>query len=251
MRKTKIVATIGPSSESEEMLEKLMNAGLNVARFNMSHGSYEEHLAKIEKVKKLNKKLGKNVGLMLDTKGPEIRLGVFDGDTALLVQGAEFTLTTEEVLGNTEKATVTYKGIVDDVNDDGSYNIQPIGSFYEENNPKTIFNTGVWKGINSVCIFQNLSKGDEVLLLTNSVGNKVNSIIIGVYQQKTKNKFQNVLKTMRYLVENFNTIVKNYNKLINEFDTYKKDTDEKIKNLENNISSLQDRVSSLGGNLIS
>ncbi len=115
MIKTKIVATIGPSSESEAMLEKLMKAGLNVARFNMSHGSHPEHLAKIERVKKLNKKLGKNVGLMLDTKGPEIRLGVFKEEPVLLVQGSEFTLTTKEVEGDTERVSITYKGLVDDV----------------------------------------------------------------------------------------------------------------------------------------
>ena len=115
MRKTRIVATIGPSSESEEMLEKLIKAGLNVARFNMSHGSHEEHLAKINKVKALNEKLGTNVGLMLDTKGPEIRLGEFEQDKALLVQGKQFILTTQEVLGTDEKATVTYKEITKDV----------------------------------------------------------------------------------------------------------------------------------------
>ena len=115
MRKTKIVATIGPSSESEEMLEKLINAGLNVARFNMSHGTYEEHLKKINKIKKLNEKLGTNVGLMLDTKGPEIRLGDFDQDKALLIQDKEFILTTDIVLGTEQKATVTYKQITKDV----------------------------------------------------------------------------------------------------------------------------------------
>jgi len=115
MRKTRIVATIGPSSESEEMLEKLIKAGLNVARFNMSHGTYDEHLAKINKVKALNKKLGTNVGLMLDTKGPEIRLGDFEEDKALLVQDEEFVLTTETVLGTDKKASVTYKEITKDV----------------------------------------------------------------------------------------------------------------------------------------
>ena len=115
MRKTKIVATIGPSSESEEMLENLIKAGVNVARFNMSHGTHEEHLKKINKVKKINNKLGTNVGLMLDTKGPEIRLGDFEGDKALLVEGEEFILTTEEVLGTDEKAHITYKDIAKDV----------------------------------------------------------------------------------------------------------------------------------------
>ena len=115
MRKTKIVATIGPSSEDEKMLEKLIKKGINVARFNMSHGSYEEHLAKINKVKKLNEKLGTNVGMMLDTKGPEIRLGDFEQDQAILVQGTEFTLTTKQVLGTSDMAYVTYETITDDV----------------------------------------------------------------------------------------------------------------------------------------
>jgi len=115
MRKTKIVATIGPSSESEEMLEKLIKAGINVARFNMSHGTHSEHLKKINKIKELNKRLNTNVGLMVDTKGPEIRLGDFEDGKALLVQGEEFILTTDNVLGTDKKATVTYKEITKDV----------------------------------------------------------------------------------------------------------------------------------------
>ena len=115
MRKTRIVATIGPSSESEEMLEKLIKAGMNVARFNMSHGTHEEHLNKIKKIKKINARLGTNVGLMLDTKGPEIRFGDFENDKALLVQGEKFILTTKEVLGTDKKGYVTYEGITNDV----------------------------------------------------------------------------------------------------------------------------------------
>ena len=115
MRKTKIVATIGPSSENEEMLEKLIKAGLNVARFNMSHGTHEEHLEKINKVKALNQKLGTNVGLMLDTKGPEIRLGDFEDNKALLIQGQQFILTTDDIIGTETKAAVTYKDIAKDV----------------------------------------------------------------------------------------------------------------------------------------
>ncbi|MDU0996160.1 MAG: pyruvate kinase, partial [Staphylococcus lugdunensis] len=71
MRKTKIVCTIGPASESEEMLEKLMKAGMNVARLNFSHGSHEEHKARIDTSRKKKKKLGKTIGILLDTKGPE------------------------------------------------------------------------------------------------------------------------------------------------------------------------------------
>lgn len=71
MKKTKIVCTIGPASESEDMLEKLMKAGMNVARLNFSHGSHDEHAARIRSIRKIAKKLEKNIGILLDTKGPE------------------------------------------------------------------------------------------------------------------------------------------------------------------------------------
>ncbi len=158
MIKTKIVATIGPSSESEEMLEKLMKAGLDVARFNMSHGSHPEHLVKIERVRKLNKKLGKNVGLMLDTKGPEIRMGDFEDNQALLVQGSEFILTTKDVLGTTEKASVTYKEIMDDVKvgttillDDGLIELEVI-KIRKDELTCLVKNTGVIKSKKGVNI---------------------------------------------------------------------------------------------------
>ena len=75
MKKTKIVCTIGPASDSEEMLKKLIKAGMNVMRCNFSHGDYEEHTAKMNKLRNVNKELGTNVAIMLDTKGPEIRVG--------------------------------------------------------------------------------------------------------------------------------------------------------------------------------
>jgi len=115
MRKTKIIATIGPASEIPEVFENMIKAGLNVARLNMSHGSYEEHGAKINLIKRINEKLGSNVAIMLDTKGPEIRLGDFDKDTILLIEGKTFTLTTKDIIGTEEIAHVTYKKIVKDV----------------------------------------------------------------------------------------------------------------------------------------
>ena len=158
MRKTKIVATIGPSSESEEMLEKLINAGVNVARFNMSHGTHEEHLAKINKVKWLNEKLGTNVGIMLDTKGPEIRLGDFENDKALLVQGTKFVLTTQDVLGNDERASVTYKEITKDVRegttillDDGLIELR-VNKVKRHDVICTVINTGTIKSKKGVNI---------------------------------------------------------------------------------------------------
>ena len=116
MRKTKIICTIGPASESEERLRELMLAGMNVARFNFSHGSHEEHKAKFDRVIKVSSELKLPVATLLDTKGPEIRLKDIEGGRTELVSGQKFILTTEEVLGNNEKVTITYKGLKDDIN---------------------------------------------------------------------------------------------------------------------------------------
>lgn len=116
MRKTKIICTIGPASESEERLRELMLAGMNVARFNFSHGSHEEHKAKFDRVIKVSSELKLPVATLLDTKGPEIRLKDIEGGKTELVSGQKFILTTEEILGNSEKVTITYKGLKDDIN---------------------------------------------------------------------------------------------------------------------------------------
>ncbi len=115
MRKTKIICTIGPASESEEMLRKLIEAGMNVARFNFSHGTHEEHEAKFRRLVRLRREMGLPVATLLDTKGPEIRLRDFEGGKVILEKGQTFTLTTDEVMGDTEKASVTYKDLPSDV----------------------------------------------------------------------------------------------------------------------------------------
>lgn len=115
MRKTKIICTIGPASESEEKLRELMLAGMNVARFNFSHGTHEEHKKKFDRVIKASNELGIQVATMLDTKGPEIRLRDVEGGKVELVTGQKFILTTEEILGNSEKAAITYKNLKDDI----------------------------------------------------------------------------------------------------------------------------------------
>jgi pyruvate kinase len=120
MRKTKIICTLGPTSESEEMIGKLMKAGMNVARFNFSHGTHEEHRAKFDRVVKLRRELGIPVATLLDTKGPEIRLRDFENGGVELAAGQKFTLTTEEVLGNAERASVSYKGLPGDVREGGT-----------------------------------------------------------------------------------------------------------------------------------
>ncbi len=115
MRKTKIICTIGPSSESEERLRELMLAGMNVARFNFSHGTHEEHKKKFDRVIKVSSELGVQVATMLDTKGPEIRLKDIEGGRTELISGQKFILTTEDILGNSEKVAITYKNLKDDI----------------------------------------------------------------------------------------------------------------------------------------
>ena len=115
MRKTKIVCTIGPASESEEMLEKLMNAGMNVARLNFSHGSHEEHKERIDTIRKVAKKLGKTIGILLDTKGPEIRTHDMKDGLIVLEKGKEVIVSMSQVEGTPEKFSVTYENLINDV----------------------------------------------------------------------------------------------------------------------------------------
>lgn len=115
MRRTKIICTIGPASEGEEKLKDLMLAGMNVARFNFSHGTHEEQRIKYERVVKVREELGLSVATLQDTKGPEIRLRDFEGGKAELVSGQTFTLTTEEILGNKERASISYKNLKNDI----------------------------------------------------------------------------------------------------------------------------------------
>ena len=96
MRRTKIICTIGPSSQDEDMLRKIILAGMNVARFNFSHGDYEEHGLKLERTRKISRELNLPVAVLLDTRGPEIRLRDFAEGKVELKAGQKFTLTTEE-----------------------------------------------------------------------------------------------------------------------------------------------------------
>ena len=122
LRKTKIVGTIGPASESEEMLEKLMKAGLNVTRINFSHGGYEENGQKIENIKNVRKKLNRPVALLLDTKGPEIRTGVLEtgNEKVTIEEGQEFTFVNEDIIGNNTKTSISYKELYKDVSVGGT-----------------------------------------------------------------------------------------------------------------------------------
>ena len=111
MRKTKIICTIGPACSDETTLRKMCLAGMNVARLNFSHGSHQDHLARIQMLKKVRDELGIPLAIMLDTKGPEYRIGCFENGKIELKEGDLFTLTTRDVSGNQEMVSVSYKGL--------------------------------------------------------------------------------------------------------------------------------------------
>ena len=115
-RRTKIICTLGPSTDNEAVMRALIEEGMNVARFNFSHGPHDEQMGRLKMLRKLRKELGKYVAALLDTKGPEIRTGVLkDGKKVLLKEGETITLTNEEIEGDETKVSLTYKGLVDDV----------------------------------------------------------------------------------------------------------------------------------------
>ncbi|MBR3966918.1 MAG: pyruvate kinase [Clostridia bacterium] len=115
MRKTKIVCTIGPACENEKTIEEMCLAGMNVARLNFSHGEHKDHQKKIDIIKKVREKLNMPIAILLDTKGPEYRIGTFDNGKIMLHDGDKFTFTTENIIGNSERVSVSYKGMIDDL----------------------------------------------------------------------------------------------------------------------------------------
>ena len=120
MRRTKIVCTIGPATNSEEMLTRLVRSGMNVARLNFSHGTHEYHKDTLERIKRVRRREGMPVAILLDTKGPEIRVKDFKDGFAELREGAEFTLTTREIEGTEQAVTVTYAGMPAELSEDNS-----------------------------------------------------------------------------------------------------------------------------------
>lgn len=158
MKKTKIICTIGPTTDDREIVKTLMQSGMNAARLNFSHGSHEEHKKRIDMVKEIRAELQKHTAIILDTKGPEIRTHKFSNDTVELKEGTNFTIYCgEEILGDETKCSVTYNNICEDVNEndiilinDGlvALEVQSV----EENKVNTLVkNTGVIgnnKGVN-------------------------------------------------------------------------------------------------------
>lgn len=131
MRKTKIICTLGPATDDEKVLEQLINSGMNVARLNFSHGLHEEHAKRIKTVREYAKKSEKPVAVLLDTKGPEIRIGDIKDGKAKLKTGQKFTLTADEIIGDETKASLTFADLYKDVRkgdiiliDDGLISLQ-------------------------------------------------------------------------------------------------------------------------------
>ena len=115
MRKTKIVCTIGPACEDEKTISEMCLAGMNVARLNFSHGDHEDHQRKINIIKSVREKLGLPIAILLDTKGPEYRIGTFENGKINLNDGDTFTFTTDDIVGNEERVSVSYKGLINDL----------------------------------------------------------------------------------------------------------------------------------------
>ena len=115
MRKTKIVCTLGPATDREGVLRQMLEAGMNVARFNFSHGSHAEHKGRLDALKALRAELGLPVAAMLDTKGPEVRLRDFKDGKVRLTAGQEFTLTTANILGDETRCAISYSELPEDV----------------------------------------------------------------------------------------------------------------------------------------
>lgn len=142
MRKTKIICTIGPASQNEETLKEMCHVGMNVARLNFSHGSYDEQQEKIDLVKKVRKDLNQPIALMLDTKGPEYRIKTFEDKKIFLNDGDPFVFTVDDVIGNKERVSVTYKNLIKELN---------VGDTILVNNGLLIFEVVELKKNDAVC----------------------------------------------------------------------------------------------------
>jgi len=184
LRKTKIVCTIGPASESIEMLMNLMEAGMNVARLNFSHGDHKEHETRIKNIREAARRTNKNVAILLDTKGPEIRTHNMENGTIELKAGEKIIISMKEVLGTKEKFSITYEGLIHDVQigskillDDGLIGLEVTAIHYEKNEIETvILNSGILKdkkGVNVPGVSVNLPGITE---------KDANDIIFGIQQ---------------------------------------------------------------------
>ncbi len=167
MKKTKIVCTIGPASESVEALTQLIDSGMNVARLNFSHGDFEEHGQRIENIREASRQTGETVGILLDTKGPEIRTGTLKEGEVYLEKDSIAYVSMDDIEGDAERFSVTYPGLINDVHiggkillDDGLVELEVLEVLKEQNEIKTrVLNSGPLKnkkGVNVPNVSVNL-----------------------------------------------------------------------------------------------
>ena len=142
MRKTKVICTIGPACESEEIIERMCLEGMNVARLNFSHGTHEQHQNKIDIIKKVREKLNMPIAIMLDTKGPEYRIGTFKDKKISLADGDTFTFTIDNIVGDETRVSVNYDHLMEDLN---------IGDTVTVNNGLVVFKVKEISGNDAVC----------------------------------------------------------------------------------------------------
>lgn len=142
MRKTKVICTIGPASEREEILRAMCLEGMNVARLNFSHGSHEEHQKKVDLIKKVRAQLGYPIAIMLDTKGPEYRIKTFENGKIRLEEGGRFIFTTDDVIGNEQRVSVNFKQLIENLS---------VGDTITVNNGLVIFEVEELTGSDAVC----------------------------------------------------------------------------------------------------
>ena len=142
MKKTKIICTIGPSSEDEAVIEQMCLAGMNVARLNFSHGTHEEHLRKIMTIRKVREKLNMPIAIMLDTKGPEYRIKTFENESVTLKDGDSFTFTTDDIVGDETRVSVTHKDLPIDIS---------VGDTILVNNGLVVFEVTQVSGSDVIC----------------------------------------------------------------------------------------------------
>ncbi len=222
MRKTKIVCTIGPASEKEEVLRQLINNGLNVARLNFSHGSHEEHKVRIDTIKKIREEMGQSIAIMLDTKGPEIRTRDFENGAAELVKDQEYILTSRDIIGNEKIASVTYENIAKDLKkgdtvliDDGLICMEVTESINDTDLKCIVKNGGTIKnkkGVNVPNVKINLPALTE---------RDINDIKFGIKQEidfiaaSFIRKADDVISIRRILEENFDDHIRIISKIEN------------------------------------
>ena len=145
MRKTKIVGTLGPACDNDDVLRHMIAEGLNVARLNFSHGSHEEHAARIERLKRLREELNAPIPIMLDTKGPEYRIGDFEEGSVELQDGQTFTFTTDNVPGDANRVSVSYKNLIADLS---------VGDKILVNNGLVVCRVEKLEGTNAECVVE-------------------------------------------------------------------------------------------------